>query len=465
MRPAHPAERAVGMDHYASGADGTGGRLRASPEDFRVRELERVDAEPLSADPGAYPHLVVRATLRDRETNDFVRELADRLEMSRERVGWAGTKDKRAVTTQLVSVGGVEPDDLPAVAGADLEPVGRLGRALRFGDLAGNAFEVVVAEPERPGQVDAVTDELRSFAGRAGSDGDGGLGTDAGGVGATAGLDGDGATTVGVPNYFGHQRFGSVRPVTHRVGRRIVRGDWEGAVMAYLGDPADEEPPATREARAFVEETRDWAAAAERFPAPLSFERALCHRLAGSGGASPADFRDALEALPRNLRRLFVNAAQSEAFNRIVSRRLERGLPFDRAVAGDVVCFAEEAGGLVVPDPDRVQRVTAGRVETVNRHAARGRAFVTAPLVGTGTELADGEPGEVERAALESLDLSPADFDLPAPYDSTGTRRAVLLRTDLTAERDPLRFGFALPAGAYATVVLREYLKVGPRSL
>ena len=450
MRPAHPEERAVGMAYYASDVDGTGGRLRERPADFRVRELEAVDWEPLDADPAVYDHLVVRATLRDRETNAFARELANRLGASRERVAWAGTKDRRAVTTQLVSIAGVGPDDLPTVDGATLEPVGRLGRALRFGDLAGNAFEVTVAEPGRPEQVDAVTAALRSFAGAGDGDDDGAERP---------------APTVGVPNYFGHQRFGALRPVTHRVGRRIVRGDWEGAVMAYLGDPHEAEPPETRAARAFVEETRDWAAAAERFPRGLSFERALCHHLAGADDASPAAFRDALDALPWNLRRLFVHAAQSEAFNRVLSRRFEAGLPFDRAVAGDVVCFASAAGDRLVPDADRTQRVTADRVGTVARHCASGRALVTAPLVGTETAFADGEPGELERAALDELDLAPGDFDLPEPYASTGTRRPVLVRTAMAVEREPLRLSFELPPGAYASVVCREYLKVGPRSL
>ena len=475
MRPAHPDERGFGLAHYASDVDGTGGRLRATPEDFRVRELEAVDLEPLDADPAAFGHLVVRATLRDRETNAFARELANRLGASRERVAWAGTKDKRAVTTQLVSVAGIEPGDLPAMDGVDLEPVGRLGRALRFGDLAGNAFEVVVADPERPGQVDPVTDVLRAFAGAAGAVGDGGGADDTEGTGDADGegvaergeRDGTpvGGATVGVPNFFGHQRFGAIRPVTHVVGRRVVRGDWEGAVMAYLGDPHPDEPPATRAARDFVESTRDWAAAAERFPPALIFERALCHRLAGAEGDGPEAFRDALDALPWTLRRLFVNAVQSEAFNRVLSARLAAGLPFDRAVEGDVVCFAETVDGLVLPDPDRTQRVTADRVATVNRHLARGRAFVTAPLVGTATELAGGEPGGLERAVLDELDLAPADFDLPEPYGSTGARRAVLVRTDLAVEREPLTLRFALPPGAYATVVCREYLKVAPEAL
>ncbi|OYR76201.1 hypothetical protein DJ71_18325, partial [Halorubrum sp. E3] len=73
LREAHPTERAAGIDHYVSDADGIGGRLRESPEDFRVRELEAFEPEPLGADTGSYPELVLRATLRDWDTNDFAR--------------------------------------------------------------------------------------------------------------------------------------------------------------------------------------------------------------------------------------------------------------------------------------------------------------------------------------------------------------------------------------------------------
>jgi tRNA pseudouridine13 synthase len=104
-------------------------------------------------------------------------------------------------------------------------------------------------------------------------------------------------------------------------------------------------------------------------------------------------------------------------------------------------------------------------VSTVCRHCERGRAFVTAPLVGTDTDLADGEPGEIEREVLDEVGIEPDDFDLPGEFHSTGTRRAVLVRTDLEVERDPLTFAFSLPKGSYATVLLREYLKVDPAEL
>ncbi|GAA0537050.1 tRNA pseudouridine(13) synthase TruD [Halorubrum ejinorense] len=487
LREAHPTERAVGIEHYVSGAEGIGGRLRASPEDFRVREVEAFDAEPLDADVGSYPELVVRVTLRDWDTNDFARRVSDALGISRERVSWAGTKDKRAVTTQLFTLRGVDHGDLPEIRGAEIEPLGRAGRRLSFGDLAGNAFDIRVADTvdEAPERVADAARDLRAFAG---DDSDGDPLTDA---------------TVGVPNYFGQQRFGSRRPVTHVVGLAVARNDPREAVRLYAGNPAETEPDDTRAARDRVDAAfgvdaavaeggvatggddaersaadgsgdGDWSGCLDAIPGKLRFERSMVHRLADRDvdPAAPPDHDDwwhALEAVPSNLQRLFVNAAQSFCFNRIVSERLRRGLPFDRPVAGDVVCFADDDApdGLYAPDTDRLQRVDADRVSVVSRHCERGRAFVTAPLVGTETELGDGEPGEIEREVLADAGIEPSDFALPGEFDSKGTRRALLLRTDLDASfagGDP-RFEFALPSGSYATVLLREFTKSGPLDL
>ena len=442
MRDAHPIERAVGIDYYLSDAAGIGGHLRDSPADFCVIELERFDTEPVDADPGAYSHLVIRVTLRDWETNDFAGALSDRLGISRERVSWAGTKDKRAVTTQLFSVDGITPADLPELSGVDIEVVGRAGRPILFGDLAGNHFEITVCDPGDPDAVDAITDDLRAFAGAESGD----------------------SSTVAVPNYFGQQRFGSIRPVTHEVGLALVRSDWEDAVLAYVGNPHEREPEQTQVARELAE-SGDWQAALDAFPRQLGYERSMLHRLV-EGTDTPDDFREALETVPTNLQQLFVNAAQSYVFNRILSERLDRGLPFDEPTVGDVVCFTDSDApdGLILPDTDRTQRVTEQRLRAIARHCERDRAFVTAPLVGTETGLADGEPGEIEREILADVGIEPHGFDLPGEFDSAGTRRAVLVRTDLAVERDPLRFSFALPKGSYATVLMREYLKRPPGS-
>ncbi|MFA9515615.1 tRNA pseudouridine(13) synthase TruD [Halopenitus sp. H-Gu1] len=506
MRPAHPLERAVGMDRYVSDTDGIGGRLRLAPEDFRVRELEAFDAVSIDEhgdDRGAYPELVVRVRLSNWDTNDFARRLSTALGISRERVSWAGTKDKRAVTTQLMTVRNAEPEAVRAVAdsidGATVEVVGLAGRPISFGDLAGNAFEIRVRDPDVDddvngadddpvARVETIADELRAF-GR----GEFATGTGAADPGRDADEESDPNAPVAVPNYFGQQRFGSIRPVTHEVGLAIVRGEWREAVRMYVGNPSDAEPEGTRTARTFVDEQfasddPDWAACLDRIPGRLRFERAMLHRLAEGGddgetaekrvneaedGAERGDsseeddvggrWRNALEAVPSNLQRLFVNAAQSSLFNRIVSERLDRGLPFHEPVAGDVVCFADNDAPdeLYAPDVDRLQRVSEDRVSVMKRHCKRHRAFVTAPLIGTDTELADGEPGAIEREVLAEAGIAPDDFALPDEFDSSGTRRAILARTELSID-DDLRFGFALPSGSYATVLLREFTKNGP---
>ncbi|WP_430506522.1 tRNA pseudouridine(13) synthase TruD [Haloparvum sp. PAK95] len=449
MRSAHPIEDAVGIEYYVSDADGIDGQLRVDPSDFRVRELEQFETEPVDADPGPYPELVCRVRLENWDTNDFVRRLSDALGISRERVSWAGTKDKRAITTQLITIEGIDPEDLPEIRGADIDVVGRAGRPLTFGDLAGNAFEICVrdAVDDAPERAERIAADLRDFAGAGDDD------------------------SVGVPNYFGQQRFGSRRPVTHAVGLAALRGDWRGAVRAYVGNPYETEPEATQEARDLVEaefdtDDPDWEACLDAMPNALRFERSMLHRLQETGAETDADWRNALEAVPSNLQRMFVNAAQSYVFNRILSERLERGLPFDRPVAGDVACFADgdAPAELYAPDTDRLQRVSEERVRVMERHCERGKAFVTAPLVGTETELADGEPGEIEREVVDEVGIEPSDFDLPGDFGSTGTRRAILLRTDLEVD-DDLWFEFALPSGSYATVLLREFLKSGPLEL
>ena len=88
MREAHPIEQAVGIDYYVSDADGIGGQLRTEPEDFRVEEIENFEPEPVDAEPGAYPELLLRATLREWDTNDFAGRISDALGISRERVAW-----------------------------------------------------------------------------------------------------------------------------------------------------------------------------------------------------------------------------------------------------------------------------------------------------------------------------------------------------------------------------------------
>ncbi len=199
------AEADIGMRNYLCEADGTGGHLKTEPEDFVVREISD---PPRAKENGDYT--IATVSSRNWETNRLVRMLSRSLGISRERIGFAGTKDKRAVTTQLMSFYG--SPDLGKVDLKDVSVSGayRGARGIQIGDLIGNSFEVTVRDCSVPmGEAEGIIASDVADIKKAG----------------------------GFPNYFGVQRFGVVRPVTHLVGERIVRGDFEGAVRTTYRTP------------------------------------------------------------------------------------------------------------------------------------------------------------------------------------------------------------------------------------
>ena len=86
-------EADIGMRYYLSPTGGTGGRLKASAQDFIVKEISNRPPEK----DGKFT--IADVTSTNWETNRLVRLLARSLYISREKIGFAGTKDKRAVTT------------------------------------------------------------------------------------------------------------------------------------------------------------------------------------------------------------------------------------------------------------------------------------------------------------------------------------------------------------------------------
>lgn len=420
------------MAYYLSSTPGIGGRLRTLPEDFEVDEVPFAFSP--STGPGKYT--VARVRARNWETNRLMQELTRRLGVGRNDVFFAGTKDKRAVTTQYVSLRAPEA----AVKALDIRDVDiletfRVDRAPKIGELAGNRFGIVVraldASPEESlARAESTLAELRAAR--------------------------------GFPNYYGVQRFGVVRPVTHVVGERILRGDLEGAVDAYVADPLDGEQEENRAARTRYAKERDPQAALGYYPGHMSFERSMLAALAHGGTHA-----DALRAVPRNLLTMFVYAYQSLLFNRILSRRLERGLLLSEAAEGDLVCAADAEGR---PDRDTFIPVTATNLPKVNRRLAEGKAFLTGLVPGSEPPYAAGVMGEVEREILDEAGITPDEFlaeRLPESA-SRGTRRELLAPlgevTAAIAAPDGVRLRFFLPRGSYATCLFREVMKTDARA-
>jgi tRNA pseudouridine13 synthase len=422
-------EEAVGLEIYFTEGPGIGGRIKATPEDFVVEELlQRTPEVP----HGKYTVALIRS--RNWETNHLVRALARLLRISRRRVTFAGTKDKRAVSTQLLQFQ-APPEEVRALRLKDVEVLEAYATdgKLEIGDLLGNRFQVMVRDialplPEAKARVEAVLAELEAEG--------------------------------GFPNFFGVQRFGALRPVTHLVGKAIVKGDFQRAVELYVAHPIEGEGPRAYAARKRMGETWDVAEALRTYPRELSFEKALLNHLV----QYPEDHPGALRRLPLNLQMMFIHSYQSYLFNRILSERIRRGLPLGRPLEGDFI-LPTLRGGL--PDRDRPILVTPDNLSRIEAQCRARRAFVSGLVFGAETRFAGGEMGEIEARVVEAEDLRPGEFVIPAlPHvSSKGTRREVLAPIGELAwapGEASVWFSFRLMRGAYATSFLREIMKASP---
>jgi tRNA pseudouridine13 synthase len=319
------------------------GRIRCQPGDFRVQEI------PVCHPVGAGEHLWLRVRKTGQNTDWAARQLARYAGVTPREVGYAGLKDRHAVTEQWFSIHlpGLATPDWQGfdTAGIEVLEVQRHSRKLRRGALQGNVFQLRLRGVE--GHRADIERRLRRIA------------------------------EQGFPNYFGQQRFG---------------------------------------------------------------------RDAGNLAHAEALFAGRLRRIAKAQRSLYLSAARSLLFNRVLAERV-RQANWNRAIAGEVLqlegrsaCFCAE-----VPDDD-VQRRLAGL-----------EVHPTGPLWGRGSTLAAGACRELEEVCLKPFS------GLRAGLEAAGMkpeRRALRVRARDLAWRWPepgvLELGFRLPAGAYATALLRE---------
>jgi tRNA pseudouridine13 synthase len=407
------------MRYYASDAEGIGGRLRTFPEDFLVEEI------PLLKKGGtAGPYLICLLIKKNWELQHAVKEIAKRLGISHRRIGWAGTKDRNAVTKQWISIYNVTAEQVSALRLRDitLEPVRQSNEALSLGQLEGNRFDLVIRETRSPDlarHVQALT----------------------------------GTASAGLPNYFGIQRFGAIRPVTHRVGEWILRGDFEEAVATYVGQEFPGEVDPVRTIRLDFLATRDPEPALRNLPVFMAFERAMLHHLY----THPGDYYGALKELPPKLLSLFVSAFQSYLFNCALSQRFDDGYTLNEPIPGDRLLFAN----------GRTDLVTAANLPAVSLHIQRGRCTIALFMPGKEKTAATTYGERIMEALLASHGITAEDFERASAFVSShfdGAWRPITLKTAIASsiEDADLRLKFTLPPGHYATTVCREFMKADP---
>jgi tRNA pseudouridine13 synthase len=315
--------------------------LRAAPEDFIVEEMLGYGAD------GDGEHVLLTVEKRGANTDWVARELARFAGVPPLAVGYAGLKDRHALTRQAFSVqlaGKPEPD-WAAFPHAEVRVLASAPhrRKLKRGALAGNRFVLMLRDVH--GDRERAEIVLAALAAR------------------------------GVPNYFGEQRFG-------RGG-----GNVERARAMFAGHRVD-----------------------------------------------------------RATRSMLISAARSHLFNAVLAERVQRDC-WDTPLDGEIWCLSGSRSwfGPEAWTPALAQRLAGGDIHP------------SGPLWGRGATPAAGAAAALENTVVESEPALVAGF-VAAGLEQE--RRPLRLQPAALAwqwlDDASLRLDFALPPGAYATVVVRE---------
>ncbi|MCR4368315.1 MAG: tRNA pseudouridine(13) synthase TruD [archaeon] len=418
-------ENEAGIIHYTTTSKGIGGETRRRIADFIVRETtpektlqniafgeweeKRETQFKAPENPDGLEYLHVEMEKFNHDTNSALRKLTRHLQVSQKRVGYAGMKDKRAITVQRISIWNPDVSRLESFSSRYicLHNPKWSAEKITIGNLVGNDFELVVRNIQM--EKKKLENETKKCLAE---------------------------MENGVINYFGEQRFGGLRMVTHIVGREFVAGNLEKAVMTYLTHPAVGEEEEIAIARKNLSESGDFARAIREYPAKFRYERSIIHHLC----RYPKDFVGAFQKLPKHLTYLFTHAYQSYLFNMAINQRLERKLGLG-PIEGDVL-----EGGIP-----------------------------TVALPGFDSEFPAGAQGEIEKEILEKEGITPEDFRVRSfpELGCSGARRKIALvpkkirlleisDDELYEGALKLRIGFWLEKGSYATTILREMMKTQP---
>jgi tRNA pseudouridine13 synthase len=450
-------EKSLGIEVYATSSPGIGGVIRQHVEDFVVNEVlvdgskaevnqlkRRIKHKALGSSLVKNRYLLCVLVKRNWDTFWALKKVANQLGIHTERIRIAGIKDAKAVTAQHITIEDVSSEEIQSIQIKDVEicPIGYFRNELSSYYLLGNSFHLTIRNVTHSKfkireRVTKIIEELEVIG--------------------------------GIPNFFGHQRFGTIRSITHLVGKSIVQGDLERAAMLFLAKPSRHEHPESQQAREQLRKTGDFKQALKDFPRQLRYERLMLMHLA----KKPEDFIGAFRRLPTMLRLLFPQAYQAYLFNKFLSKRIERRLPLNQVEVGEYAVNVEHSG---LPMPKMWRMASTETVGQIDKAVQDGKMRVVIPLVGFRQHPSQGIQGEIERQILEEEGVSPESFEIKAMPEISlrGKLRTAMvplndfLLKEISEDQDnsskrKAEVSFMLYRGSYATIVLREFMK--PRNV
>jgi tRNA pseudouridine13 synthase len=402
-------DQQAGIKHYCTVFSGIGGKIKRNPEDFVVHEiLNNQYFENLSRNSTSthrYPVFVLRK--HNIDSNHAIIEIRNQLHLD---LRVLGLKDSKARTLQFATTI-QKTRNLPLRAKTHHTEICQIGFSrtlLSKSDLWGNQFAIWIVEPKRADLADFLPEIDR------------------------------------IANFYGLQRFGSERLVTHKVGREILKGNFKQASELLLTETTKYDTDHSKEIREQLSDPSNYNKLMRLLPKGMDIEREIVRAL-----LYRRDYIRALRAVPIGIRRLYVQAYQAYIFNLCISESIANGEDITKCREGDL-CFEIEGNDVL------------GKIRKLNPSIDTFSSVIPAlRLVGYSFQTGSGRFESTSQKILKEEGLTPRDFyirDMQELSAKGGFRQSILWCRGFN-HSGSLQVSFKLPKGSYATTLLREIMK------
>ena len=381
----------IGITVYSTQFPGIGGKIRVEPKDFQVTELISKKAQNSINDQNGYA--VYKLKKKKIDTNHA---LSGIFKQKGIRLKSLGLKDASAITEQFVCSGnkGRAIENF-STEKYSLEKIGFVKKPLSKKDMIGNHFKLKITECQNG--LSAFTEYDK------------------------------------ILNFYGYQRFGSKRPVTHLIGKAILQRDFKKAVSLILSFTSTYDSKENTEIREKLSDEENYEKYFDQVPFQMDIERMVLKEM--------IEHREPIRAIriiPVSLRRFYVQAYQSFIFNQSLSAAFLDGENLFEAQSGDV-CF--DSHGII------------------GKYVKGLEQNLALPFVGYSYYKKTRFDFQISKI-LQQEEISPKDFfikEMQEVSSEGGFRQAAIHCSNYSSNDDVVEF--SLSRGSFATILLREIMK------
>ena len=381
----------IGISFYTTKSVGAGGTIKKSNDDFKVKELLSEKAlNTISNDNGFSVYTLQKNGI---DTSHALRDVEKRFGLVLKSLG---LKDAHAVTEQYVFSKTISKS-LELIQGKNytLTRLGFVKKPFSKKDMIGNHFEIKIDNPSK------YISEFNEYE--------------------------------KILNFFGYQRFGSKRPITHLVGKTIIQKDYQAALDLLLNYSSEYDTEENNTNRKIIAERTSELSVIDKIPKSMDIEITLLRKL-----SQTKDLKVVIRSIPLQMRRFYIQAYQSYIYNKTLSLAFDYGEDLFSAKEGDVCFDKNYILGKFQNDP--LQRLAI-------------------PLVGHSYFKKTRFDFYIQKI-LDEEEVSLNDFfikDFQEISIEGGFRNAAIQCNDFEMNNNIIQFN--LSRGSYATIVLREILK------